>query len=584
MEKILGIDLGTTNSEVALIIDGRPRVIEEDGEKILPSVVGLSPAGELLVGTPAKNQYVLRPEETIRSIKRKMGSNEGVSLGGRLYTPPEVSAIILKRLKQRAEKVLGQPFNKAVITVPAYFTDAQRQATKDAGEIAGLEVVRLLNEPTAAALAYGLDRDEDQHIVVYDLGGGTFDLSAIELNSGVIEVRSTHGNNHLGGDDFDAKIVDFLVDRFKLEHRIDLRADRRALARITRAAEQTKIELSSQPYARISEEFIATKSGHPLHLDLELSRHDFERMIQEYLGSTLRSIDIALRDAHLREGEIDQLLLVGGSTRIPAVSRLIEEKFGQPPHGEIDPDLCVALGAAIQGGIIAGEEVEAVLVDVAPFSLGTRVLAIDRTEKRINPDRFSVIIPRNTAIPTSKAEVYCTWHKDQKEVNVEVYQGESPRVSENTLLGEFLLRLKPGPAGKEIIVNFDYDINGIVQVRATEKETGKTEEITIDASRQRLSEEEKEKARRALSNLSQGSEPAAREVKGERPGLRERWRLKATLNRAQKLLPKVSEEENRRELQELIEEVKEAIASGGDRQELLSLNEVLLDLIYQLEG
>ena len=353
-EDIVGIDLGTTNSEIAVYRDGRPEVLADElGRRILPSVVGISDTGELLVGEDARNQFVLYPERTVRSIKRRMGTDDKVPLGGNEYTPQEVSAMILKRLKDIAERRLGHPVRRAVITVPAYFSDAQRQATREAGEIAGLEVVRIVNEPTAAAL-------------VYDLGGGTFDASVVRIEAGVVEVIASHGNNHLGGDDFDHKIVEHILDHLKLRHEVDVSGDARAMARIQRSAEAAKKELSSHPFARIEEEYLAEKGGNPVHLSLELSREDYEDMIAAFIEETLSAVHVALESASLTSSQVDEILLVGGATRTPMVRRRLFEAFAREARGEVDPDLCVALGAAIQGGAIAGREVSAVLVDVTP--------------------------------------------------------------------------------------------------------------------------------------------------------------------------------------------------------------------------
>ncbi len=372
-DKILGIDLGTTNSAVAIIEQGVPTVIRLENGPILPSVVGVSPGGELLVGVSARNQWVVAPEDTVRSIKRRMGKGESVEMAGKQYTPQEISAFVLKRLKEAAEAHLGQPVERAVITVPAYFNEPQRQATIEAGEIAGLNVERILNEPTAAALAYGLGSDEEARVLVYDLGGGTFDVSVIELNAGIVDVRATAGDNDLGGDDFDERLAEMLADEFEEENEIDLRNNHHAWARLLRAAEEAKIELSAEPYALISLEFLtADEAGTPLHLRREVTRDEFERLIDDMLDATIKQVDKALKDADLRARDIDRVLLVGGSTRIPAIWERLAEHMGQAPHLEIDPDLAVALGAAVQAGIVAGEEIDAILVDVTPHSLGHR--------------------------------------------------------------------------------------------------------------------------------------------------------------------------------------------------------------------
>jgi len=489
---VVGIDLGTTNSEVAIIENGRPTVLaDKNGLQIIPSVVGVSPKGEIIVGIEAKNQYTIAPERTIRSIKRKMGIAENIVMNGKEYTPQEISAFILRKLKEIAERKLGD-VKKAVITVPAYFSDVQRQATKDAGEIAGFEVMRIINEPTAAALAYGIGKEEDQFLLVYDLGGGTFDVSVIEMNSGIVEVRASHGNTHLGGDDFDERIANYIIGEFQNEHSIDLRENPQAIARINRAAEMAKIHLSDRPYARIREEFIITKGNKSLSIDMEISRNQFESMIKDLVIPTLDAMKIALNEANLTARDIDKVLMVGGATRVPLV--MGEDWCGKQPRSEMNPELCVSMGAAIQAGIISGESIETILVDVAPHSLG--VAATMDIGVMLVPDRFSTIIYRNSAIPTSKSEVYTTGHDRQNAVEVEVYQGENPTASENILLGKFKLDIPLAPAGvPQIIVTFDYDVNGIVHVSAMDKKTKKEKKITVTASPERLTDEEISKAK-----------------------------------------------------------------------------------------
>ncbi len=568
MSKIIGIDLGTTNSEVAVIEEGRPVVIpDENGQKIVPSFVGISPSGELLVGTLAKNQFMAEPESTIRSIKRKMGTEAKVSLGGRTYTPQEISAFILRKLKGMAERYLGERAERAVITVPAYFSDTQRQATKDAGEIAGLEVVRIINEPTAAALAYGLEREEDQFLLVYDLGGGTFDVSVIEANSGVVEVRASHGNTHLGGDDFDELIVNYLIAEFQRRYGVDLRQDRKALARITRSAEAAKIELSDRPFAQIVEEFIATVNGRSLNLELELTRSTFEEMISDLVRSTADSIREALRDAELSGREIGKVLMVGGSTRIPLVGRVVEDMLGLQPHLEVDPELCVAMGAAVQAGIIGGEPIEAYLVDVAPHSLG--IATVTHKFGILLKDQFSILIRRNTTIPTSKSEVYTTLVDNQEAVEIKVYQGESRTASENKLLGKFLLGDIPkAPAGEpKVVVTFDYDVNGIVHVTARDKNTGNERSITLSASPDRLTEAEKEKAR--IKSEEMWKRPFPKEE------------VEALVKRAKRMAKKLKDKRTSKELSELASKLEGTIREGKT-EEMRRLEERLLDLMYKL--
>lgn len=570
-EKIIGIDLGTTNSAVAVIKDRVPTLLPNGQERIMPSVVGVSPQGHLLVGTPARNQYVIAPESTVRSIKRKMGTSERVTMGGKSYTPQEISALILGELERIAAQHMGEMPTRAVITVPAYFTDAQRQATKDAGEIAGLEVVRIINEPTAAALAYGLDRlDEDQMVLVYDLGGGTFDVSIIELSYGVVQVRATAGDNLLGGDDFDQRLADMLADEFEAEHGIDLRQDRKAWARLVRAAEEAKIVLSDQPFAWVREAYIAEKDGTPLHIEREVSRSEFVDLIKDLLEGTIQHIDRALADAELTAGDIDKVLLVGGSTRIPAVRELVANRLGLEPHMEVNPDEVVALGAAVQGGIIAGEEIDAILVDVTPHSLGIEVAEWSYTGQPI-PDRYQVLIPRNTTIPTTKAEVFRTLFPDQDKVHIKVYQGENPVASQNRLLGEFLVEgLKPPRPGghPEATVQFTFDIDGILHVTVTDRQTKKVSELTVRASRTRMSVAEKEEARRQM----EAWEPA-NEMDEE---------LAALLARARSALSSDLGVEGAEELQQLIEAVEQAWRDG-DKERQEKLVDELIDLLFDIE-
>ena len=574
MKPIVGIDLGTTNSEVAVIREGCPVVISDAaGEKIVPSFVGLSPTGEMLVGEPARNQYVVAPEHTIKSVKRKMGSDDRVSLGEQSYTPQEISAFILRRLKSMTEEFLGETVEQAVITVPAYFTDKQRQATKDAGEIAGLEVVRIINEPTSAALAYGLDREEDQFLIVYDLGGGTFDISVIEINSGVIEVRASRGDTKLGGDDFDAALVKYIAEDFQQQHGVDLRADQRALARLTRAAERAKIELSDAPFAQIREEFIATKGSKPLHLEMELERSRFEALINDMLESTIECVQQALEDASLSVDEINKVLLVGGSTRIPLVSNMIEDIMQIQPHLEIDPDLCVVVGAGAQAGLIAGEPIDAVLIDVTPHSLG--VETAEWQMGRPIPDLYNVIIRRNTPIPVSKSEVYTTLSPDQEAVEIKVYQGEAPTASHNTLLGEFLMEgIKKTKRGQpEIVVNFDYDLNGIVRISAQDKRTKKEQEIIVTATPARFTEDQKTEAVERVGDV---------EVVWDAIPTNSREEAVILLQRAVEVATSLDDDEEKMNLQELIGALDTALNEQNE-EAIDELQEELLDLLYDLE-
>ncbi len=490
MDVIIGIDLGTTNSEVGVIRSGVPIVLTDDGDPILPSVVGLDPQGKLLVGRAARNQYVLSPERTIRSIKRKMGQDLTVDLGDQKYRPQEISAIILRALKERAERVLGHEVRKAVITVPAFFNEGQREATREAGELAGLEVVRIINEPTAAILTYDPNPPEMERLLVYDLGGGTFDVSIAMVESGVIEILSSHGDTNLGGDDFDQRLLDFVCDRFQTEHGIDLRESSRARSRLLAAVEDAKKRLSSEPVATISEEFIAEMNGSPLHLTQDVMREDYEGLIEPLLAKTLRCVDDALSDANLRALQIDKVVLVGGATRTPLIHRMLEDRLGRPVHSEIEPDLAVAMGAAVQGALIAGVDVGPVLVDITPHTLGIEVMSYPGGFP--NPYQFSPIIERNTPLPVTKTDIYTTAHDAQKVAEIRVFQGEEDDTRLNTLVGEFLIEgLAPVPAPNSLLVRLDLDLNGILKVTATERVTGLAKHVVIDNMMERFRNRER---------------------------------------------------------------------------------------------
>ena len=486
MEKIIGIDLGTTNSCVAVKEGDNVTVIPNpEGNRTTPSVVAFTKEGERLVGQLAKRQAIVNPERTVISIKRKMGSDFKVNIDNNQYTPQQISSMILQKLKSDAEEYLGGKITKAVITCPAYFTDAQRQATKDAGTIAGLEVMRVINEPTAACLAYGVDKGGDHKIMVYDLGGGTFDVSILDVGDGVFEVLATAGDNKLGGDDWDARVVDWMAEEFKRTDGVDLRKDRMAAQRLREAAEKAKMELSSMAETSISLPFITADQNGPKHLEMTLTRAKFEELTRDLLDRTVKPVQTALADAKLQPADIDKILLVGGSTRMPMVQRKVKELMGKEPTKGINPDECVAAGAAIQGAIITGEQKGIVLVDVTPLSLGLETLG----------GVFTKIIDKNTAIPTSKSQVFTTAADNQPQVEIHVLQGERAMAGDNVSLGRFYLDgIAPAPRGiPQIEVTFDIDKNGIVNVTAKDKATGKVQNITIQSSR--LSDEEIDKMR-----------------------------------------------------------------------------------------
>lgn len=488
MGKIIGIDLGTTNSCVAVMEGGQPTVIANaEGERTTPSIVGFTKSGERLVGETAKRQAVTNVDGTVISIKRHMGEDYKFTNDGKQYSPQEISAMILQKLKKDAEAYIGESVTEAVITVPAYFTDAQRQATKDAGKIAGLDVKRIINEPTAAALAYGLDNEQEQTIMVYDLGGGTFDVSIIEIGDGVIEVLATSGNNHLGGDDFDQRIIDYLVNDFKAKEGIDLSSDKMAMQRLKEAAEKAKKELSSATTSNINIPYITVGADGPKHLDVTLSRAKFNELTHDLVEATLGPVQTALKDADISAGELTKVLLVGGSTRIPAVQEEVQKITGKEPFKGINPDECVAIGASIQGGKLAGDEGAGsiLLLDVTPLTLGIETAGGVAT----------ALIPRNTTIPTNKKQIFSTYEDNQTAVDINIVQGERPMAKDNKSLGRFRLDgIAPAPRGiPQIEVTFDIDANGITKVSAKDLGTGKEQDITITSSTN-LSDEEIDKA------------------------------------------------------------------------------------------
>ena len=488
MGKIIGIDLGTTNSCVAVMEGGQPTVItNSEGERTTPSIVGFTKSGERLVGETAKRQAVTNVDGTVISIKRHMGEDYKFANDGKQYSPQEISAMILQKLKKDAEAYIGEPVTEAVITVPAYFTDAQRQATKDAGKIAGLDVKRIINEPTAAALAYGLDNEQEQTIMVYDLGGGTFDVSIIEIGDGVIEVLATSGNNHLGGDDFDKRIIDYLVSDFKAKEGIDLSTDKMAMQRLKEAAEKAKKELSSATTSNINIPYITVGADGPKHLDVTLTRAKFNELTHDLVEATLVPVQTALKDADMTASELSKVLLVGGSTRIPAVQEEVQKITGKEPFKGINPDECVAVGASIQGGKLAGEagSGDILLLDVTPLTLGIETAGGVAT----------ALIPRNTTIPVNKKQIFSTYEDNQTAVDINIVQGERPMAKDNKSLGRFRLDgIAPAPRGiPQIEVSFDIDANGIVKVTAKDLGTGKEQDITITSSTN-LSDDEIDKA------------------------------------------------------------------------------------------
>lgn len=570
MGKIIGIDLGTTNSCVAVMEGGEPVVIPNaEGNRTTPSVVAFTKDGERLVGEVAKRQAVTNPDRTIISIKRHMGKDYKRTIDGKDYTPQEISAMILQKLKADAESYLGETVTDAVITVPAYFTDSQRQATKDAGRIAGLNVKRIINEPTAAALAYGLDKLEGhQKIMVYDLGGGTFDVSILEVGDGVFEVLATRGNNHLGGDDFDQAIIDYVAEEFKKEHGIDLREDKMALQRLKEAAEKAKKELSTTMTTNINLPFITATADGPVHLSMDLTRAKFNELTEHLVEQTIEPVKLALEDAGLKASDIDKVLLVGGSTRIPAVQEAVKRITGKTPQKDINPDECVAIGAAIQAGVLSGEVRDLLLLDVTPLSLGIETLGGVTTK----------IIERNTTIPTRKSQIFTTAADNQTSVEIHVVQGERQFAKDNTTLGRFILDgIPPAPRGvPQIEVTFDIDANGIVNVSAKDLGTGKEQKITITSSTNLTEEEIQEKIKEA--------ERYAEEDKKRKQEVEIRNNADSMIYQTEKTLrelkDKISDSE-RNKIQEKIDQLRKAL-EGSNVDEIKAKTEELSQEFYSI--
>jgi molecular chaperone DnaK (HSP70) len=596
---IVGIDLGTTNSEVAAFVDGKVQVLGPGDQRILPSCVGFSASGELLVGEPARNQQALYPDRTVRSIKRRMGTQDTVALGDKSFTPPEISALILRELAEWARISLGERPEKAVITVPAYFSDAQRSATREAGALAGLEVVRILNEPTAASLAYGYGDGSRHTTLIYDLGGGTFDVSVVTVEGDITEVLASHGNNRLGGDDFDDLLVEKLAQEFQKQYGVDVRQGHPAAkARLWWAAEEAKKRLSWEPFVTIREEALVTRAGKPLHLEMEISRSEYESLVRGLVDSTLDSVSKALQDAGKKPGDMDAVLLVGGSTRTPLVFNLLSELMAIEPRQDVHPDLCVALGAGVLAARLAGREVERVLLDISPYSFGVSYLG-ERGGVPY-PHCYKPIIRRNTALPLTRTEAFMTSYPFQSEVDVQVYQGEDDDALKNILVGDFRVEgLTALPDANQILCRMRLDLDGILEVTAVEKRTGKSKQITIANALQAKTAEEIAAGRKRIQELyesrpggfpdefdSDGIEeevPEDEAIEADfRAALAGEEEAEDLVERSRKVLPRMHAED-REEAIDLHEKIGLAI-EAGDEAALAEASRALRELLFFMEG
>lgn len=579
MDTVIGIDLGTTNSEVAVLTDGQARIIPVDGESIMPSCVGINPAGELLVGRSAKNQMVVAPEDTILSIKRKMGTNTLVTLGEKSFSPEEISALILNKLKKVAQNHLGIPVRKAVITVPAYFDDTQRKATRNAGELAGLDVLRIINEPTAAALAYDAGLEKDQVLLVYDLGGGTFDVSLVVVEKGVVEVKASHGDTHLGGDDFDQLLMEHVAGRFQEQAGVNLLDSAKSKNRLWQVVEAAKRTLSDVPFVNIREEFFSDDH----HLVMEISRLEYEEMVRPLVRKTLDSVNHCLKDAGMLPKDVDQVILVGGASRTPLISEMIRTDLNLMPHVEIDPDLIVAMGAAIQAGVIAGHPASSVLVDINPHSIGTSIVGVYNGD--LCAGLFCPVIQRNTPLPVKKSEVFYTMIDGQKSVDVRIYQGEDNLVEENIFIGNFIIEglSEDASAGNELILNLNLDLSGMLEVTAEEKRSGlsKTvrmetgcfgDELDIDSAHRNLSE-----FIMPGENLSEDTDQQGKDGNSD-----DLYESSDRLVKRALMLQQEIDPTDAKELDDLIQKSKDAV-QNKNLDDLAELNESLSDMLFYLE-